>query len=87
MTRLHEVFMKSGKRLTFGPVRQGQDTKKIGGAQNKHIDDGLSPSASVSIFPFKATCSALTPPERLDLMTCWESDRDTWRRREEGDGV
>ena len=28
-------------------------------------------------LPIQLACSALTLPERLDLMTCWERDRDT----------
>lgn len=28
-------------------------------------------------LPIQLACLALTLPERLDLMTCWERDRDT----------
>lgn len=40
-------------------------------------------SPSISIFPIQLSCLALTLPERLDLMTCWEGERET-RGREGG---
>lgn len=43
-------------------------------------------SPSISVSPFSRTRLALTLPERLDLMTCWEGDRDRDRDRGEGRG-
>lgn len=35
-------------------------------------------SISLCLYlPIRLGCLALTLPERLDLMTCWERDRDT----------
>lgn len=47
--------------------------------------------APVSIYlclylPIQLACLALTLPERLDLMTCWEKDRDTRGREGEKEG-
>lgn len=36
-------------------------------------------------LPIQLACLALTLPERLDLMTCWERDRDTGERGREGE--
>lgn len=43
-------------------------------------------SPSISIFPIQLSCLALTLPERLDLMTCWEGERETRGREGGGKG-